>query len=178
MMGDFFRRFISRLADERKLRFCRSVGRDVRVVGTIWIHGGGDVYIGDRVFLNASNAPIELFATKGAEIRIADDVIIGGGTSIEAQRSILVCARTNVGSFCKFIDTHFHALTGNRMERQAPKNVIIEEDVEIGPRAILLAGAHVGRRTVVGPGSVVTRRIPPNVTVGGLPTTVRAKNGP
>jgi acetyltransferase-like isoleucine patch superfamily enzyme len=169
--------WLERLSVRHKLRGCASVGSDTRVLGRIWIHGEGSVHIGARVLFDARSAPIELRTSPGAEIRIGDDVTIGGGTSIEAERSILVSARSKVGGFCKIIDTHFHALTGNRNETQKPKMVIVEEDADIGARAILLAGAHVGRRTVVCPGSVITRRVPPDVTIGGLPATVRAKHG-
>lgn len=125
--------------------------------GRLWIHGDGEVRIGDRVFFDARDAPIELYAWAGAEIVIGDDSTIGGGTSMESTRSIAIGARARLGSFCKVMDNHFHPLVGDRNERPAPRPVVIEEDVVIGPYSIVLAGAHLARGTCVEPGSIVKR---------------------
>jgi hypothetical protein len=59
--------FISRL----KLRRCAEVGSSPSVVGRIWIHGDGTLRIGNRVRLDASSAPIELYVGPGAEMILA-----------------------------------------------------------------------------------------------------------
>lgn len=50
--------------------------------------------------------------------------------------------------------------------------VIIEDDVWIGTRAIILAGCTVGRGAVVAAGAVVTKSVPPYAIVGGNPASV------
>lgn len=45
----------------------------------------------------------------------------------------------------------------------------IEDDVWIGARTIIIAGVKIGRGSVVGAGSVVTKDIPPYTVVGGVP---------
>ncbi len=51
--------------------------------------------------------------------------------------------------------------------------VVIEDDAEIGTGAILLGnetdGLRIGRRSIVGAGSVVTKSIPPNQIWAGCP---------
>lgn len=42
----------------------------------------------------------------------------------------------------------------------------------VGARAIVLPGVTVGERSIVGAGSVVTRDVPPNVVVAGVPARV------
>ena len=49
------------------------------------------------------------------------------------------------------------------------KNVIIDDYVFIGPRAIILPGVHIGKGAVVGAGAVVTKDVMPGVVVGGVP---------
>jgi acetyltransferase-like isoleucine patch superfamily enzyme len=47
--------------------------------------------------------------------------------------------------------------------------IVIEDDVWIGYRAIVLKGVTVGRGSVVGAGSVVTRDVPRYAIVAGVP---------
>lgn len=50
--------------------------------------------------------------------------------------------------------------------------VVIEDDVWIGSRAIILSGVHIGRGSVVAAGAVVTHNVPPFSIVGGVPAKV------
>jgi acetyltransferase-like isoleucine patch superfamily enzyme len=156
-----------------KLKACASVGASPRVLGRVWIHGGGSVRLGSRVFLNAAVVPIELHAHAGGEIVIGDDVTIESGASIEADRSVVVGARSRLGSFCKLVDTNFHQLTGDRSVRPRGVQVTIEEDVAIGPRAIVLPGAFVGRAAVIAAGTVLSRPVPAGAVAAGLPAVIR-----
>jgi acetyltransferase-like isoleucine patch superfamily enzyme len=47
--------------------------------------------------------------------------------------------------------------------------VIIEDDVWIGARAIVLRGVTIGRGAIVGAGSLVTKNIPPYAIAVGSP---------
>lgn len=161
-----------RLVSIYRLRRLAKVGHDVVVRGSLWIRGGGRLEISDRVVLDAATAPIELHVSAGAVISIGDDVYIGGGTSIEAQEAVTIGACCRVGRFSKIIDNHFHSAAGNRNERPPSAPVVIEEDVDLGPRSILLPGAHVGHGTRIVARSVLTRRVPPGSLVSGFPAVV------
>jgi acetyltransferase-like isoleucine patch superfamily enzyme len=160
-----------------RLRRRGQVGRDLVVRGGLWIRGPGRIEIGDRVVLDGATAPIELHVGPGAVIALGDDVYIGGGTSIEAQRAVTIGMRSRVGRFVKIIDNHFHNAAGKRNERPPSIPVVIEDDVELGPRVILLPGAHLGRGTRVVAASVVTRRVPPYSLVAGVPAILRPLSG-
>lgn len=141
-----------------KLRGCSSVGSSPRVRGALWIHGDGRIEVGDRVFFDASFAPIEVYAWAGATIVIGDDSYLGGGTSLEATSSIALGARSHLGVFCKLMDNHFHPLVGDRHARPLPRPVVLEDDVDLGPRTIVLAGAYVTRGSRVVAGTVIGQR--------------------
>lgn len=159
-------RSLATLRARYELRGCASVGRAPRASGRVWIHGDGMVHVGNDVFLDAENAPIELYSWPGAEIVIGDDVHIEGGTSIEATESVVVGARSRLGPFCRVMDSHFHPLVGDRNVRPASHPVVIEADVALGSRSIVLAGAHVERGASVEAGTVVRR--PPGATHSSL----------
>jgi acetyltransferase-like isoleucine patch superfamily enzyme len=126
------------------------------------------------VVLDGSLAPIELHAHEGAEIVIDAGVRVDGGTSIEARQRVHLGARVRIGAFCKILDNHYHRpQSAHRRDVPMSSPVAVEEDVVIGARVLLLPGSHVGRGCVVGPGTVVTRRIPDFSHVAGFPATVR-----
>ena len=55
--------------------------------------------------------------------------------------------------------------------------IIVEDDVWIGNGAILLSGVNVGRGSIIGAGSVVTKDVPANSIVAGVPAKpLRKKN--
>jgi amino acid adenylation domain-containing protein len=164
------------LATAYKLRDCSVVGPGSRVVGRVWIHGEGRIVIGARVLLDGTRAPIELHPEQGAEIVIADDVVIEGGTSIEATHSVSIGPRTHVGMYCKIMDSHFHALD-DRFERPPAKAVFVEQDVQLGSHVILMAGAHVGRGTTIEARTVVGRSIGRNAIARGIPAKIHGHGG-
>lgn len=161
-MRSLLARRLDTLIARYKLRHASQVGTGPEVRGRVWIHGAGEIRIGDHVVFDGSFAPIELHAWKGASITIDDACRIDGGASIEATQSIRLGARARIGAFCKVMDNHFHPLFGNRHARPSARPVVVEQDVELGARSVLLAGAHVGRGANVRAGSVVSRRIAPH----------------
>ena len=52
------------------------------------------------------------------------------------------------------------------------KPIVIEDNVWIGGRAVVLPNVTIGRNAVVGAGAVVTRDVPSNTVVVGNPATV------
>jgi maltose O-acetyltransferase len=59
-----------------------------------------------------------------------------------------------------------------RREREYGKPVRIGSDAGVGGGALILAGANIGDRSVIGAGSVVTRDIPAGVLAAGNPCRV------
>jgi maltose O-acetyltransferase len=55
---------------------------------------------------------------------------------------------------------------------EVTKPIVIEDNVWIGGRAVVLPNVTIGSNAVVGAGAVVTRDVPPNTVVVGNPATV------
>lgn len=93
------------------------------------------------------------FISKGAHVDIArGKVTIGNNVSIAGGSYILS-----------------HAAL--RREGTA-KETRIEDNVLIFVNAVIFAGVKVGKNSIVGAGAVVTKDVPPNVTVMGNPARV------
>ena len=163
------RAWLTEMRTRAALRRCARVGAQPVVRGRIWIHGGGTIHIGDRVVLDASRAPIELHAGKGATLNIGDDVRIYGGTSIEALDSVTLERGCVLHAFSKLLDNHFHPVSGNRHQRPESTPVVIGEEAVIGERAIVLPGARIEPQVRLEAGVVIARRVPRGTVLAGYP---------
>jgi bifunctional UDP-N-acetylglucosamine pyrophosphorylase/glucosamine-1-phosphate N-acetyltransferase len=73
--------------------------------------------------------------------------------------------RTNIGAgtvTCNYDGKHKH-------------ETIVEEDVKVGSDTMLVAPVRVGARSMTGAGSVVTRDVPPDSLVAGVPAQLKKK---
>lgn len=73
--------------------------------------------------------------------------------------------RTNIGAgtiTCNYDGTRKH-------------ETIVEDDVKVGSDTMLVAPVRVGARSVTGAGSVVTKDVPPDSLVAGVPAKVKKK---
>lgn len=50
--------------------------------------------------------------------------------------------------------------------------IIIEDDVWIGSRVIILPGRRIGKGSIIGAGAIVTKDVPPYAIVGGNPAKI------
>ena len=118
---------------------------------------------------------VTIQAGRDAEVVIGDDVGVSGCT-ISALRSVRIGDRVLLGSGCMLADSDAHPLHPHDRRFDASKTVskpiVVEDDVFVGARAIILKGVHVGKGSVIGAGAVVTRDVPPMTVVAGNPAAV------
>lgn len=123
------------------------------------------------------NVNIEKGAHFSSEMSLGDH----SGIGINAQIAPYVSIGKDVmmGPECMmYTVNHGMARTDIPMWKQpftAPRPIVIEDDVWIGSRVIILPGVHVGRGSVIGAGSVVTKSIEPYSIVGGNPAKLIRK---
>jgi maltose O-acetyltransferase len=93
--------------------------------------------------------------------------------------TILDIAPVTIGDYCMIgpntlITTVGHPLDkeGRRKHLGICKPVTIGDDVWIGGNVIILPGVHIGSNVVIGAGAVVTKDVPDNCVVGGIPAKV------
>ena len=107
------------------------------------------------------------------------DVTIGDQTRIGIHCTVIgpVCIGNNVnlaqGITVTALNHNFKDTT-RRIDEQgiSTKPVVISDDVWIGANAVILPGVTIGRHVVVAAGAVVTKDVPDNCVVGGVPTKV------
>jgi acetyltransferase-like isoleucine patch superfamily enzyme len=112
---------------------------------------GNDVNLGQRPILLATRSHIRI----GNHVMFGPEVTIRGGN----HRIDLV------GRYMK-------SVTDAEKRSEDDQGVVIEDDVWIGTRAIILHGVTIGRGAVVAAGAVVTKSVPPYAIVAGNPARV------
>ncbi len=125
------------------------------------------------------NHPVILSTLQaGAVLEIGDDFGMTGGSICAAER-IVIGDNVAVGANTTIVDTDFHPLHPQDRLRdpQGGKTapVVIEDNVFIGMNCLILKGVRVGRNSVIGAGSVVSRDVPPDVIAAGNPAVVIGK---
>ncbi|HEY3493280.1 MAG TPA: acyltransferase [Polyangiaceae bacterium] len=156
-----------------QLREAESLGPRVRLWGRAAVTIDGRLLIGDRVRLMSTVVPLELRVGAGALLEIGERTFINYGCSIGATLSIRIGANSSIGTYCTLIDNDFHCIEPERRQEQPPSApIVLEENVWLGTRVVVLRGVRIGQGSVIGAGSVVAKDIPPRTVAAGVPAKV------
>ena len=114
-------------------------------------------------------------------IKIGNNVSIGDYCHIAAINEIEIGDGVLIGSKVLITD-HQHGNTDVVTELMPAKRTLISkgkvtigDNVWIGDNAVIMPGIHIGNNVVIGANAVVTRDIPANVVVGGIPAKIIRK---
>lgn len=134
-----------------------SIGNSVHIDIDFHCEYGKNIFIGDKVIINMNCTFVD-----NNRIEIGNNVLIASNVQIyTATHPTDPVARTRQDWKEGMAICNTYALP-----------VRIEDNVWIGGGAILLPGVTVGRNSVIGAGSVVTRSIPENCVAVGNPCRV------
>lgn len=118
----------------------------------------------------------------GTKIRCHEGVVeIGEKTVMGQECTISAYQRVRIGEECVIADrAMFIDFDHGMVETERPIRLqgIYKRDVEVGNNvwigygACILRGVHVGDNSVIGTNSVVTKDVPANAVVGGIPARI------
>ena len=147
------------------------------------------IVLGDAVVLCSDSRFTDLGVARPVILRTLSSkarIIIGPDTGLSG---VVICAADSIeiGSECllgadvQIFDNDFHKLTPeNRRHDNSPDKigtapVIIEDNVFIGAGSKVMKGVKIGKNSVIGAGSIVSRDIPPNSIAAGNPARIIAE---
>lgn len=114
------------------------------------------------------------FVNKGAELMIGDNVGLSQ-TALISDCTLKIGNNVKIGGGTSVYTTDFHSLdakiraTVNDLKNKKSASVVINDNVFIGAKCIILKGVTIGENSIVGAGSVVTRSIPADEIWAGNP---------
>lgn len=137
-----------------------AIGGNVEIDTPFYCDYGKNIFIGSDVIININCTFVD-----NRPIYIGNQVLIASNVQIYTSSHPVLPQERLVADWKKKGTTFF---------RTFAKPVTIEDGVWIGGGAILLPGVTIGKNSVIGAGSVVTRSIPENcVAVGNLCRVIR-----
>ncbi len=151
------------------------IGNDFYANFNLTLVDDTDIYIGNNVLIGP-NVVIEeppLRANWGKNVHIGNDFYANFNLTLVDDTDIYIGNNVLIGPNV-VIDTGTHPIRPDIRAKQAQYNVAvtIEDNVWIGAGAIILPGVCIGKNTVIGAGSIVTKDIPANVVAIGSPCRV------
>jgi acetyltransferase-like isoleucine patch superfamily enzyme len=167
-------------------RFLTPAGRRWHTNGPLFLGSGLELQIAPRGRIEFGRF---VWLGHGTKIRCHEGVIeIGAKTVLGQECTISAYERVRIGEQCviadrtMFIDFDHGVVEVERPIRQQgiyTREVVVGSNVWIGYGACILRGVHVGDNSIIGTNSVVTKDVPANAVVAGVPArVVRMRDAP
>lgn len=122
------------------------IDESVAVFTPLYLNYGKNIKIGKNVFINFDCVFLDL-----GGITIEDNVLIAPKVSLLSEG---------------------HPLEPENRHALVPKPIHIKKNAWIGAGATILQGVTIGENAVVASGAVVSKDVPDNVIVGGIPAKI------
>ena len=132
----------------------------LRKINTIWIREGVTFHFPENISIGKSVLSEYVYFNGYGGIEIGDMVLIGAGTKFYSHDHI----------FDDLTKPIWH-------QGLVKKPVVVKDNVFIGCNVSILGNVTINQGAVIGAGSVVTRDVPENSIVAGIPAKVIAKRG-
>ena len=143
----------------------------VRLRGRVRLSGSGKIVLGEGVSFNGTVVPIELVTYESGRIEIGAHTFINYGSSIAARTSVKIGSYCHLGHYMFVMDNNQHDVV-RHWELPPSDPVVIEDNVWIGSKVVILPGVRIGSGAVIGAGSIVTKDVPPRCVAAGNPARV------
>lgn len=123
-----------------------AVDESTTIFPPFYTNFGRFIRLGKNVFINHACSFLDI-----GGITIEDDVKIGPRVNLTSEN---------------------HPLEHDQRKTLIPRPIVIKRNAWIGAAATILPGVTVGENAIVAAGAVVSRDVPPNTVVAGVPAKV------
>lgn len=161
-------------------------GTKFRAKGMIYIYRhyeSARIVIGDNVSINSSAWSNPIGCGSRTYLQVSENAVltIGNGcgisnTAITCEQEVTIEDNVTIGSGCHIYDTDFHPLDYSERVKgyykgcpTKRKPIRICEGAFIGAGCFILKGVTIGKHSIIGAGSVVTKDIPDGEVWAGNP---------
>lgn len=104
----------------------------------------------------------------GKNITVGENVFINACCHFQDHGGVTLGDGCQIGHNVVFATLN-HCLAPDERQNTYPAPIVLGKNVWVGSNSTIVQGVTIGDNAVVGAGSVVTRDVPPNTVVGGVP---------
>lgn len=133
-------------------------GANIEVKEKFSIGTGCEITVEENAKLSVGKS----YINRDSKLYCFDEIIIGNNVII--SEDVLIR------------DSDSHTILYGNKEKKNIAKIVIEDDVWIGAGAKVLKGVTIGKGSVISAGSVVTKDVPRNTLVAGVPAIVKREN--
>lgn len=109
---------------------------------------------------------------ENARLTIGNNSFVNAGTDIRCMNSVTIGDGVGIGRKVTIMDSDCHTVVTENGRNVLSAPVTIGNHVWIGANARILKGVTIGDGALVAAGAVVTKDVPPNTIVAGIPAKV------
>lgn len=114
------------------------------------------------------------FTDCGKNINVGKNVFINTGCRFQDQGGIIIGDNSLIGHNV-VLATLNHGFASEKRSSIYPSPIVIGKNVWIGANATVVPGVTIGDNAIIAAGAVVTKDVPENTVVGGVPAKVIKK---
>ncbi len=118
-----------------------------------------------------------------SRIDVAENAVLRLGSGYISNSLLLICRKeitigdnVAIADGVTFRDSDDHDIYHEGKKNIKTQPIIVGDNVWIGMNSTILKGVHIGNGSVVAAGSVVTKDVPKNCLVGGVPAKIIKRN--
>ena len=154
----------------------KKCGRNLRVDSGVTILGFRNISLGDNISIMKNSY---IYAHDGGELTIGDNFTLNTNSQLGASFGKII-----IGSDCAIAPNCLLRASNHKFDNpdipfrkqgHTYGEIILEDDIWIASNSVITADTVIGRSSIIGAGSVVTKDIEPYSIVGGVPAKLIRK---
>lgn len=147
------------------------IGSNIKINGIIYLRNRGTIIVKDGLTINSGknknviggDIRTNIVVNKNSILSIGNNVGMSN-TSIIANNKIIIEDNVMIGGGTRIFDSDFHPIDYlsriNNLNDIKTGPITIKEGVFIGTSCIILKDVCIGKHSIIGAGSIVTKNIP------------------
>lgn len=112
-----------------------------------------------------------IYSDCGKNISVGKRVFINSGCCFQDQGGIFIGDDTLIGHQVVFATINHSPQPENRKD-MTTKSIVVGKNVWIGAHSTILSGVKIGDNAIIAAGAVVTKDVPDNAVVAGVPAKI------